>query len=61
LRSQTGAFNVILHSGQDVKTAKGKVGNQDVIDLVTDSITRFAKNGRVSTKGSFGQLVNSAG
>jgi hypothetical protein len=31
-----------------------KVGNQDIIDVINESIKRFEKNGRVGSKGIMG-------
>ncbi|KAH9829342.1 ECP2 protein [Teratosphaeria destructans] len=55
----TCAFNAMVEGS--VGNLKGVVGNQDVIDITNDSITKFGSDGHVAAYGSFGVLVNAAG
>ncbi|KAI5369396.1 Putative Ecp2 effector protein [Septoria linicola] len=56
----TCAFNAVVTSGQaDYLTAK--IGNADVIDLVSDSIKKFERDGTVGCQGGYNMYVSSAG
>ncbi|PPJ55388.1 hypothetical protein CBER1_02758 [Cercospora berteroae] len=56
----TCAFNAVTSSGQDPDLT-GKVGNADIIDLVTDSIKKYAKDGTVGCRGGYSLYASSAG
>ncbi|KXT14191.1 hypothetical protein AC579_2447, partial [Pseudocercospora musae] len=50
------SFNAVAPNG-----GQANIGNADVIDLVSDSIKKFSKNGRVGCQGGYSQTVTSAG
>ncbi|KXT02360.1 hypothetical protein AC578_184 [Pseudocercospora eumusae] len=49
-------FNAVAPNG-----GQANIGNADVIDLVSDSIKKFSKNGHVGCQGGYSQTVTSAG
>ncbi|KAF7190706.1 hypothetical protein HII31_07865 [Pseudocercospora fuligena] len=49
-------FNAVAPNG-----GQANIGNADVIDLVSDSIKKYAKNGHVGCQGGYSQTVTSAG
>ncbi|KXT04534.1 hypothetical protein AC578_8653, partial [Pseudocercospora eumusae] len=51
------AFSVRVIAG----SKPGLVGGADIVDLVTDSITKFQESGYISCKGQYGQVVSSEG
>ncbi|KAF7189129.1 hypothetical protein HII31_09551 [Pseudocercospora fuligena] len=51
------AFSVRVIAG----SKPGLVGGADVVDLVTDSISKFQESGYISCRGQYGQVVSAEG